>query len=356
LPQSPEIFEKRLDDLDLDGLPDRDDPEFESAVILALSMQYAAKGHSAAITTDGEFVRGVAVPQEGIEPREYVLGLLRDRYLEEALPPLSILAKMLGDAETLYNYGLCLSELGRPQEAIEPLRACLEDDPDYNDARTALGVALIKTGDVEEAEKVLRAALKRAPEDHWANRNLGALLSRTDRPDEAVGLFRTAIQSRPTDPGAIFGLAQSLEELGGEQLPEADELYKRLISEFPQHPVSQQAKDARTRIANRRLKGSVDGELRMDAVMYMHRAFEQFGAMERPQLGQIVLEIARKGETGLDINNPDKRYTLKSLDGDFSGLQLLSLMHVGLKILEPSADPQSGLDDEYEAAKEMSGN
>ena len=82
--------------------------------------------------------------------------------------------------------------------------------------------------------------------------------------------------------------------------------------------------------------------------------FVQFGAMERPQLGQIVLEIARKGETGLDINNPDKRYTLKSLEGDVSGLQLLSLMHVGLKILEPSADPQSGLDDEYEAAREMS--
>ena len=210
MPQSPEIFEKRLDDLDLEGLPDRDDPEFESAVILALSMQYAAKDHSAAITTDGEFVRGVAVPQEGIEPREYVLGLLRDRYLEEALPPLSILAKMLGDAETLYNYGLCLSELGRPQEAIEPLRACLEDDPDYNDARTALGVALIKTGDVEEAEKVLRAALKRAPEDHWANRNLGALLSRTDRPEEAVDLFRTAIQSRPPIPARFSALPRAL--------------------------------------------------------------------------------------------------------------------------------------------------
>lgn len=355
MPQSPEIFEKRLDELDLDGLPERNDPEFESAVILALSMQYAAKGHSAAITTDGEFVRGVAVPKEGIEPREYVLGLLQDRYLEEALPPLSILAKMLGDAETLYNYGLCLSELGRPQEAIEPLRSSLEDDPEYNDARTALGVALIKTGNLEEAEEVLREALKRSPEDHWVNRNLGALLSRTGRPEDAIPLFRTAIQSRPSDPGAILGLAQSLEEVGGDSLPEADSLYKSLVSEFPQHPIAQLAKDARTRIANANLKQSVDGELRMDAVMYMHRAFELFGSMERTQLGPIVLEIARVGETGLEINNPDKRYSLKSLEGEFSGLQLLSLMHVGLKILEPSADPQSGLDDEYEAAKEMSG-
>ena len=31
-------------------------------------------------------------------------------------------------------------------------------------------------------------------------------------------------------------------------------------------------------------------------------------------------------------------------------------MHVGLKILEASADPQSALDYEYEAAKEVSGN
>ena len=44
--------------------------------------------------------------------------------------------------------------------------------------------------------------------------------------------------------------------------------------------------------------------------------FVQFGAMERRQLG---LEIDRLGETGLDINKLEKRYTLKSLKGISAG-------------------------------------
>ena len=67
----------------------------------------------------------------------------------------------------------------------------------------------------------------------------------------------------------------------------------------------------------------------------------------------IVLEIARLGELGLQINDPSVRYSLDSKPGDYSGLHLLSMMHVGIKMIDPSADTGSGLDREYQLAKAM---
>lgn len=69
-----------------------------------------------------------------------------------------------------------------------------------------------------------------------------------------------------------------------------------------------------------------------------------------------MLEIARLGESGLKINEPDVRYSLDNLDGDFSGLELLCMMHVGFQQLQPGGDCGSGLDQEYELALEMSGD
>ena len=61
------------------------------------------------------------------------------------------------------------------------------------------------------------------------------------------------------------------------------------------------------------------------------------------------------GETGLEINNPLKRYSLTNLNGNFSGLQLLCYMHVGMALFDPKVDCGSGLQREYEIAKGMTG-
>ena len=88
----------------------------------------------------------------------------------------------------------------------------------------------------------------------------------------------------------------------------------------------------------------------------MNTAMRRFAEMDRKAIGQVVLEIARLGESGLKINDPEVRYTLDSLDGDFSGLELLCLMHVGFQQLQPGGDCGSGLEQEYHLAVEMFGN
>jgi hypothetical protein len=104
------------------------------------------------------------------------------------------------------------------------------------------------------------------------------------------------------------------------------------------------------------LHDRVGGQPRLDAVMYMRGAIEMFAKMPRQRVGEIVMEIAQLGQSGLSINEPERRYTLKQLPGDYSGLQLVSMMHVGFRMFDPNMDPETGLEREYQMALSLSGD
>ena len=77
-------------------------------------------------------------------------------------------------------------------------------------------------------------------------------------------------------------------------------------------------------------------------------ALEKFDEFGQQKAMAVTTEIAMLRRGGLDINNPEKKYTLKSLDGEFSGLQLVSYMYdVGLKRMEPDRDFGMDLEKEY---------
>jgi hypothetical protein len=89
--------------------------------------------------------------------------------------------------------------------------------------------------------------------------------------------------------------------------------------------------------------------------MYCVSALEKFEEMSPERVKAIALEIAMLGRGGLDINTPDTRYRLKNMEGDFSGLQLMSLMYVAFKQISPEADIQFDLAKEYESALSLHG-
>ena len=82
-------------------------------------------------------------------------------------------------------------------------------------------------------------------------------------------------------------------------------------------------------------------------------AFDTFAKLDVAKRQQITLKIALKGQTGLDINEAEAKYTLKSLPGQFSGMHLVSIMYVGMKELDPDTDSGADLSAEYDAAKLM---
>jgi hypothetical protein len=62
------------------------------------------------------------------------------------------------------------------------------------------------------------------------------------------------------------------------------------------------------------------------------------------------MEIALKGQEGLDIHAADKKYTLGTLPGEFSGMQLVAMMYAGVQQMQPGADAGIDLHAEYAAA------
>ncbi len=167
--------------------------------------------------------------------------------------------------------------------------------------------------------------------------------------EEAEKHFRRATILAPNDQVAYVGLAQAVESLG--RFDEADELYARLIRMDPDSRAAEKAKEARGAIASRGFRIQSIGRDRPDAVMFCLAALEEFEQLPSEEILAVVSEIAALGQTGLAVNDPARKYELKSLPGrQFGGLQLVAMMYVGFKGINPSADVGFDLSKEYEQA------
>ena len=97
------------------------------------------------------------------------------------------------------------------------------------------------------------------------------------------------------------------------------------------------------------------GEFRPDLMMYMTGALEKFADIAPAEIQSIGVEIAILGQNGLDINDPDPKYSLRPLPGVFSGLHLCSIMYAAFKQFAPHEDVGIDFSKEYEAAQSMRG-
>jgi hypothetical protein len=72
--------------------------------------------------------------------------------------------------------------------------------------------------------------------------------------------------------------------------------------------------------------------------------------MTEKEIQAIGFEIAILGQRGLDINDPDQKYSLRTLPGEFSGLHLCSIMYAAFKQFAPNEDVGIDFSKEYDAA------
>ncbi|MCL4264719.1 MAG: tetratricopeptide repeat protein [Anaerolineae bacterium] len=104
--------------------------------------------------------------------------------------------------------------------------------------------------------------------------------------------------------------------------------------------------------------GSTNPELlkskEMASVMYCLSALQRFEKMTGDEILKIIAEIAIIGQTGLDYASPEQKYHLASLPGEtFSGLQLMCLMYVGFKDIQPTVDVGMDLSEPYQMALKL---
>ena len=90
------------------------------------------------------------------------------------------------------------------------------------------------------------------------------------------------------------------------------------------------------------------------SVMYLLSALQRFEKMSDDEIYKISSEIALLGSSGIDYASSDTKYSLASIPNEkFTGLQLMCLMYVGFKKVNPSLNPAPDLDNAYEIALKM---
>ena len=245
----------------------------------------------------------------------------------------------------LYNLGMCYSELGSIDKSIETLEKCVTLAPQHANALTALAFSYSRRGEYEKALGKLKIALEIDPDNFFALKNYGAVLAKLRRHEEAITYLEKASRLVPDSPEVLYGLGLAYQEKG--DLRTADDLYKKVVQADKDAKITELARTARREIAMQTLKSK---GLRVDAVMYCLGALELLSSKPRNEIQLITSEIAFLGRRGLDINNPEKKYHLNSLTGDFTGLHLLCYMYVGFRILDEELDIGADLSSEYKAA------
>ncbi|MCB1318874.1 MAG: hypothetical protein KDK34_01410, partial [Leptospiraceae bacterium] len=86
-------------------------------------------------------------------------------------------------------------------------------------------------------------------------------------------------------------------------------------------------------------------------IMYLLSALERFENQPAHVISQTGMEIGMLGTTGIDYNDPDRKYTIKAFPGEqFTGLQLLCIMYVAFQKTDPSLNTGLDFKNEYQTA------
>lgn len=183
-----------------------------------------------------------------------------------------------------------------------------------------------------------------------ALKNLGALYVKMEKYELAVEYLGKAIKENPDVTDVLMLYANSLEKIN--DIEKASQFYKRVLKNGASYEVEIEAEESLTRIAMTELKSK---GFRVDVVMYLSDAIEKFSKLEKDKVQSISFEIATLGMDGIDINNSEKKFTLNTINGSFSGLQLVCMMFVGFKIIDDKLPPVADFMEEYKAALKMRG-
>ncbi|MCE3018902.1 MAG: tetratricopeptide repeat protein [Pirellula sp.] len=251
----------------------------------------------------------------------------------------------------LLNLGKALINQDKLDDSIELLTKFVQLNPTSDFGFICLGMAHSKAGQIEHAIANLRKACELKPRNPFAQRNLGELLAKTGKANEAIPHFQKFTTLVPDVAVGWFGLGEAFAADG--RASEADAAFRRVLELSPNSSISVAAQVALTKLAESALPkhgGHFDCP---ETVKFCLNALQSFTEMTNDQVKSIMFEIATRGMQGMDINNPEIRYSFKSIEGDFSGLKAVCYMYVAMQRLMPGVDAGIDLSKEFAKAKAM---
>ena len=349
-------FSIGFDDIDISQLPadarESSSKEFIKAVQAFVEHQFSSFKGKVQIRVD-ENERKVYVKwSESIDspaPMAVVLNLIKQGESQSAINLLGIMVLQTpNDFTCHYNLGMLYSDTGKIEQAMSHLHIALTLRPDSTNAAIALAVAEIKSNFLDKAIQRLKAVDRMEGDNPLVLKNLGGAYLKVGNTLDAEVILSRAVALAPRDLQILYGLGSALEE--NNKLSEAGNVYSEILNLDSHGQVADLAREGRSRIAWKFFAAKSAGMERFDAVMYCLGAMERFSPMNIAEVQAIGFEIAVLGMKGLDINDSTKQYKLKSIEGQFSGLHLVSLMYVAFKKISPTADSGFDLSKEYASA------
>jgi len=328
-------------------------PAFSEAVSAFLQSEFKDFGGHATIRVDEQTIL-VQWDPDSKQPNPLVPiveKLHRGRQAEGIQLLELLLSHRPDDSVVLYNLGLALSDAGRMERAEEILRRAGELNPNDVNIKVALGVALGRLRRDAEAAAVFKAATEQDPKNPWAQRNLGGMLLKAGKPEEAIPYYSTATQLVPNDQLAWLGLADACRLTG--KTKEAENAYRTAVKINPHSEFAEMARSGSNALSQSSFDKVSQALPRQDAVHYCLDALQRYSKLSPAELKKLTLELAMAGRNGFAVHDPNSRYRVKGLDGDFSGLAMVSFLYVAMQQMSPGTNVGFDLAKEYEMAKKM---
>lgn len=327
---------------------------FKQQLRTALEKQYRSLGGRLDLQFSDDTVAVSWSAGESIQQQKtQAMGLLQAGNTKQAIPVLqAILASSPDDTDALYNLGMVYSDQGNLKDAISLLSKATEADPKHNHAFVALGVAQLRAGNPEPAEVALKQALSIESDDPYALRTLAALHMHKQDYISAISVLRHSLSLLPQDAISLLNLATCLFKTNQDKnISEAGDIANALIATNSGNEIADKAQDLQRKIAYHNFRKDAGKHENSDAVFYCIDALKRLKDASPKETAAVALEVAQLGQNGLNINDPEMTYTIKSFPGKFTGLALVCLLHVAVQKVSPGSDSGFDVRQEYEIAK-----
>jgi tetratricopeptide (TPR) repeat protein len=354
--QTPSTVLIKIADYDLSALPETyQDPNaegFEDCLKKHITEEYGADGLFSKVSIEqdtliiAEDIEAKTKSEEGLD------ALQRGIYSKGKAIFEGLYAQYPANSIVLYNLGMVYSDEGNLAKAIDLLTELTRIKPDYAHGWVALAVAFMRNNQIGSANQAAQTAVKLAPNDPYALRTAGYIASKLDASD-ASALLENAVRAAPKDPIALLALAENLLVKHDDESikKRVAALLTQVIDVAPGSKHAERAEEILREFAHEKFRQA--SGLNQDAVDYCLSALEKIKGLSPQEIKGVALETATLGQSGLDVNNPDKTYQLRSIPGNYTGLNVVCIMYVALQQVVPGQDVGFDIKAEYEEALKL---